>query len=261
MNETLLLTATVQPADVVFCDRNNVQQRLHDYLHTFRFWLGEPLIRRIVLVENSGFDLEPFRAMLGRVGPADKRVEFLSFVQEPFDRNLGKSHGEALIIRHALTHSVLLADATLVFKGTGRYVPTNFFKVWPLVRAALPTFVMANFYDGPDSCDSRFFACHRDFLTGYLLPHAGAINDAQGVYFEHVLARAVVAAQADGRIWLPIPGGGFLVDGVQGSTNTSFPYPLWKRLVYRAIARVRNGAPFHWRLGAPVRRPGQGSQT
>lgn len=261
MNETLLLTATVKPSDVVFCDRNNIQQRLRDYLHAFRFWLGEPLIGRIVLVENSGFDLEPFRTMHGRVGSAEKRVEFLSFVQDPFDRNLGKSYGEVQIIRHALARSVLLADASLIIKGTGRYVPTNFFKVWPLILAVQQPYVMANFYDSADSCDSRFFACHRDFLSNYLIPHASSINDAQGFYFEHALAKAVAAAQADGRTWASIPGGGFLVDGVQGSTNTSFPYPLWKRLAFRAIARVRNGAPFHWRLGAPVRKPGQGSRT
>ena len=261
MKETLLLTATIQPADVIFCDRNNVQQRLADYLHAFRFWLGEPLIDRIVLVENSGFDLQQFRALADKERSTGKQVDLLSFAQAPFDRNLGKSYGEALIIQHALAHSALLADASLVIKGTGRYVPTNFFRVWPQVRAATPAFVMANFHGEADSCDSRFFVCQRDFLRHYLMPLTSSINDAEGFYFEHALASAIAAARADGRAWAPIPGGGFLVDGVQGSTNTAFPYPLWKRLAYRAIARLRNGAPFRWRVGAPVREPGQGSRT
>jgi len=135
---TLLLTATVQPADVIFCDRADVALRLADYLHAFRFWLGEPLIERIVLVENSGFDLDPFRAMANRPAFKHKQVEVLGFTQAPFDRNLGKSYGEALIIQHALSHSRLLTDDGCVIKGTGRYVPTNFYKVWPNVASDSP---------------------------------------------------------------------------------------------------------------------------
>ena len=102
---TLLLTATVRPADVIYCDRAGVHIRLADYMHAFRFWLGEPLIQRIVFVENSGFDLGPFRAMANRPAFGHKQVEVLGFTQAPFDRNLGKSYGEALIIQHALSHS------------------------------------------------------------------------------------------------------------------------------------------------------------
>ena len=257
--ETLLLTATVQPADVIYCDRNAMQQRLDDYLHAFRFWLGEPLVSRIVWVENSGFDLKPFRDMVARLGMQGKKVELLGFTQAPFDRNLGKSYGEALIIQHALNHSALLAEETLILKGTGRYVPINFFKVWPQVRASDRFDVMANFYSHPDVCDSRFFACSRAFLQKYLMPVTPRIHDGNGFYFEHALAAAVGAAREGGQIWRSIPGGGFFVDGVQASTNTTYAYPRWKRLAYRGVARVRNGLPFRWRLGAPVRQVDQGS--
>ena len=258
---TLLLTATVQPADVIYCDRADVALRLADYLHAFRFWLGEPLVRRIVFVENSGFDLRPFREMAGRPAFKDKEVEILGFRQAPFDRNLGKSYGEALIIQHALSHSRLLGDDGYVIKGTGRYVPTNFYKVWPNVACEPAAYVVANFYAYPNEADSRFFACYKEFLSRYLVPVTPDINDGGGFYFEHALAKAIGNAVRDGHIWSAWPGGGLFVDGVQGSTNTSYPYPRWKRYLYRAIATVRNGAPFRWRLGAPVARPGQGSRT
>ena len=258
---TLLLTATVRPADVIFCDRADVDLRLADYLHAFRFWLGEPLVRRIVLVENSGFDLQPFRTMAAQRKFADKQVEILGFTQEPFDRNLGKSFGEALIIRHALSNSRLLREDGYVIKGTGRYVPTNFYKVLPRVASDPPDFVVSNFHGYPHLGDSRFFLCAKEFLLEYLLPEVPQINDGKGVFFEHALANAIANARRDGRKWSEWPGGGLLVDGVQGSTNTLYLYPAWKRYLYRAVATLRTGASFKWRLGAPVAPAAQERET
>src|SRR5437870_2397430 len=129
MDEVLLLTATVQPADVIFCERRDVSTRLQDYLEGFRFWLGERLMQRIVFVENSGVDLTPFRNLAERHG-GHKDVELLSYREAPFDPGLGKSHGEARIIAHALRESRLLRGDWFILKGTGRYCPTNFFRVW-----------------------------------------------------------------------------------------------------------------------------------
>jgi len=258
---TVLLTATIRPGDVIYCDRADVTLRLADYLHAFRFWLGEPLVQRVVFVENSGFDLRPFREIAASSAFAAKQVELLGFTQAPFDRNLGKSFGEALIVQHALANSRLLGDESFIIKGTGRYVPTNFFKVWPQVKTAPARFVVANFNSFPVECDSRFFACQREFLTRYLVPLAPEIHDAAGFYLEHALAKAVVNALREGYVWSSWPAAGLLIDGVQGSTNTVFPHVLWRRYLYRIIARFRNGAPFNWRLGAPVARPGQGSRT
>lgn len=250
---TLLLTATVQPQDVIFCDRRDVETRLRDYLFAFRFWLGERHVQRIVLVENSGYDLSPFRRLAQRHAPR-KQVELLGFTQPPFDAQLGKSYGEARIIQHALEHSRLLSPGDFVIKGTGRYVATNFYKVWPHIVAAPLPFVMANFYRHPAECDSRYFGARVEFLRDYFWSAAQRIHDGEGRYFEHALADAVNAAIADGREWRPFPAGGLLVDGVQASTNTAYQYPRARRLMYRAIAAWRNGVPFSTRLGAPERR-------
>jgi hypothetical protein len=255
---TLLLTATIRPGDVIFCDRRNVETRLSDYLFAFRFWLGESCVRRIVFVENSGFDLDPFRRLVGLPRGKAKQVELISFQQPPFDPNLGKSYGEARIIQYALENSEILRGESFVIKGTGRYYPTNFYKVWPSISSAGFPFVLANFYQFPVVADARYFGAHVDFLRDYFLPATREIDDSNGRYFEHSLAIAINSAVADGRVWRPFPGGGLLVDGVQASTNTVYGYPRWKRLVYRAIATLRNGVPFRVALGAPERRPDQG---
>lgn len=261
MHCALLLTATVTPGDVIFCDRRDETVRLGDYLYAFRFWLGESYVTRIVFVENSGFNLAPFREMLTRHGREDQKVELISFVQPKFDAGLGKSYGEAKIIEHALSHSDLLRDNPFVVKATGRYYATNFFKVWPLVvQTKLPD-VVANFYGYPVECDSRYFGASVAFLRDYFLPQTARINDADGFYFEHALAAAIVTATADGKQYRSWPGGGLLVDGVQASTNTTYEYSRLKRTLYRLIASLRNGVPLRLKLEAPTRKPGQGSKT
>lgn len=261
MQYVLLLTATVTPSDVIYCDRRDETIRLNDYLHAFRFWLGESYVKRIVLVENSGFSLTPFSEMAARLGRRDLNVELITFTQPRFDPHLGKSYGEIKIIEYALAHSKLLRDCPFVLKATGRYYATNFFRVWPhLLKNAFPE-VLASFYQYPIECDSRYFGATVDFLRNYLIPLKDRINDAEGYYFEHALATAVAAAQAAGKEWRPWPGGGLLVDGVQASTNTAYEYSRFKRFTYRCIASVRNGIPLRYSLEAPVRKAGQGSIT
>jgi len=257
----LLLTATIQVGDVIFCDRRDTEVRLHDYLQAFRFWIGEPLICRIVFVENSGYDLQAFRELVATVRRDDLEVEFLSFVQAPFPRTLGKSYGEAKIVEFALQHSTAIARSETVIKCTGRYYATNFFRVWPDVEATGDSYVVVNFYRFPSECDSRIFAASKHFLSDYFSAAAGRIDDSRRYYFEMALADAATAASTDGRVVRAFPGGGFLIDGVQASTNSMYRYPYWKRLTYRVIALIRNGLPLRFRLGAPDHRPGQGSKT
>lgn len=257
----LLLTATVRAGDVIFCDRRDSELRLADYLYAFKFWIGEPLLSRIVLVENSGYDLSAFQEIVDRRARKDLEVELLSFVQKPFARTLGKSYGEAKIVEHAFEHSRLLADAGLVIKCTGRYFATNFFRVWPSFSHETHPYAMVNFYQYPTVCDSRLFAAQPTFYTAYFATAAQSIDDSQGYYFERALADATHAARADGHSVQRLPGGGLLIDGVQASTNTAYAYPYWKRIAYRIVALVRNKLPLRVRVGAPIHLPGQGSKT
>jgi hypothetical protein len=166
------------------------------------------------------------------------------------------------ILKFAFANSRLLATSDVVLKGTGRYLPTNFFRVWPKTCPVQSNEVVANFYKEPTIADSRFFAAPPDFYVSHLFRELDKVDDSRGYYMEHALATAISSfrtlSHGHHRPW---PGGGFLVDGVQGSTNTSFAYPYATRMLYRAIARVRNGLPFSFKLGAPVRRPDQGSKT
>lgn len=261
MQLTILLTSTIQPSDVIFCDRNNINQRFKDYFRSFQFWIGEPSINKIVFVDNSGYGLQEFIKFSCKNRFKNKQVEILSFKQDSFDRNLGKSYGETLIIKYAIENSKIISSSDLILKGTGRYIPTNFYKVHKQLNKLSNTDVVANFYQDNLVCDSRYFLFKKDFFTKFFLPLLNKINDRDGYYFEHCLAEAVNNAKSSGLSWQPIPGGGFLVDGVQGSTNTVYPYPLHKRYLYRLIAMFRNKLPFQFSIGAPNRMNHQGSKT
>lgn len=245
----ILLTATIQAQDNTFCDRRDTVQRHADYQRAIRFWAGERFAPRLVLVENSGADLSALQSIFVVAGWKQSNFELLSYTEPPFPRELGKSYGELRILQFAFEHSRIVRDARYILKGTGRYIPTNFFRVWPRIMSAAEIFAMAN-SNGDNQSDSRFFAGSKAFFRNYLFATLDQINDGSGYHMEHALYDAMARASFDGHRVLPLPGGGFLVDGVQGSRNAAFQYPYHKRIAYRLIARVRNGLPFNWRVQA-----------
>lgn len=243
----VLLTATIRAHDVIYCERRDTVQRQSDYERAIRFWAGERLAPRIVLVENSGADLSPLRQILTRAGWDDSEFELLSFTEEPYPPELGKSYGEMRILQFALEHSNIVRESDVILKGTGRYIPTNFFRVWSGIAASGAFVVMANQH-GDRQSDSRFFAGSPLFFRTYLFACAGLLNDGKGYYMEHALHYAMERAATDGYRVVSFPAGGFLIDGVQGSRNVPFEYPYYKRIVYRIIALIRNRLPFHWKV-------------
>ena len=122
---TLLMTATIAPhnnPDAHF----EVAERRRQYLDAFAFYLkhlAQNTYDRLLFCENSGDELEDFRAMV----PANllKRVYFLCAPPEIFPAYLRKSN-EFLLIDYACDHCPWLReDNAAFFKVTGRYRTLN----------------------------------------------------------------------------------------------------------------------------------------
>ena len=95
--------------------------RESEYAETLRYLLSHhPRIRRIVLAENSGWPLDPFRTIAATENPWGKKVELLQLDCNNFPAHLGKGFGEALLIDRALEASRLVAEVRHVAKLTGR---------------------------------------------------------------------------------------------------------------------------------------------
>lgn len=126
-SDVLLLTATVvPPPDARNLARRDPHTRLQDYLQAFDFYLTllrAGSVRALVLCENSGFDLDPFRVR-ARAAGLEAQVELLSHQGLDHPAQWGRGYGEFKLVDHAMQHSVLIDAAgstARVWKVTGRY--------------------------------------------------------------------------------------------------------------------------------------------
>lgn len=122
----LLMTACIQPSQVNISRhaiwRNDPEIRLNDYKTALEFWLRYPdqRISGIVLVENSGYDLEELRKLASRLNPHNRDTEFLQIRAAAIPEGLHYGYSEVEMIDHAFTQSSLIRNCAHVIKVTGR---------------------------------------------------------------------------------------------------------------------------------------------
>ena len=200
----ILLTATVDPRGMVRTVVSNPDTRLGEYHAVIRDLVVQLPGVSIVVCDNSGWGVE--RAAQGESATLwPDQVQFISFDDHGEAIRRGKGYGEMGIILHVLEHVPAVATADLVVKVTGRYRIANAGPLIDKIGAAGPIDVVVDLVAGLTQADCRFFASSPRFLRDYLVPMRESIDDDRGVCFEHVLARAVHRAMADGLVWRPMP--------------------------------------------------------
>ena len=60
MKTAIILTATIDPKNMILVERKSAEQRLNDYLIAFDFWCKNTQVKNIIFIENSGYNLEKF---------------------------------------------------------------------------------------------------------------------------------------------------------------------------------------------------------
>ena len=234
----VLLTATIAPGEVAFTARSDPRVRMDDYLWALRFWLASTDVPALVFCENSGHDLAPVRALVGREGRPGQEVEVLSFHGQDFDPRRGKGVGEMRAIGHALAQSRLLRSSTRIVKVSGRYRSTSYPALVAQAEAAPHPQVICDLTEGMTAADGRVFLASRDFLERYLLPRQDEIDDQRGAYFEHALAKAFHRAMSEG-IGCTIPAHAIDVQGISGSSGVPFRSGGLHRAVRGILQRAK----------------------
>lgn len=217
----LLLTATVNTNGCSMLARTDAKTRQDDYAQTLTYYLEETA-HPIVLVENSGHDLEFLRRLPcvaralafaspsdaaaqgradGKRAPGDRkqyvaegygaRLELVSLSDNDYPRHLGKGHGEQRAILWALARSRLLNDAarvddrTWVCKITGRLRVPNLDAV---LRVDDPEGRARLATRRPlpfgHAVPSQVFAFRRSVAFALEEPR---VDDSQGFHFEKLL--------------------------------------------------------------------------
>jgi len=121
------MTATITPPpNVPKLARADPQVRLNDYCKALENYLTLPesTVDRIVFVENSDSDLTPLREIAAS-HDSGSRCEFIGFDGNDFPPEWGRAYGEFRLLDHAFATSSHLANATQVWKVTGRLRVAN----------------------------------------------------------------------------------------------------------------------------------------
>jgi hypothetical protein len=234
---TVLLTATVKPEHTPYLAHSDSRNRLAEYRRTLRNWLSVPLPFPLVLCENSGYDLSGFAAICEADNLAHRAVTLLSFDDNEAAHCYGKGNGELALIERCLEYERSRGLERRILKITGRLWARNAAAL--LAALARETAdVACDLQRDLTFADSRAFCATRAFWERYLLPRRGQADDRQGVYFEHVLARAVHSALADGGKWAPLPLSPW-IEGTSATLGRPYRSNLARRAAQVFLSRLK----------------------
>lgn len=202
-SSVLLLTACVNPRGMSQTVLQDSSLRLEKYREAIRYYL-EHTSFPIVVVENTGVDFSSFFPEEAASG----RLECIAFEGNDYDRALGKGYGEGVIIRHAFEQSRLLGRYPFVIKATGSHCVTNLMRIlrlatWISVDNADLVICEAKPYRSLARSD--LFVGSVSFFRQHFIPRLSQIDEAKGVWFEHVLFDSVCAAEGDGFQFIFLP--------------------------------------------------------
>lgn len=188
MKTTILMTACINPCNMTNTAVKNVDIRKREYKEALQYYLRRTKFD-IVFVENSGTDISSFFIQEIQQG----RLEVVVFQGNDFPTYLGKGFGEGKILRYAFMHSKKLLHNGKIYKVSGRHIVRNINAIETMSHfLALPKhFVLCDFNPKSHSAISDLFLATRDFYIDYFLPLVSEVDESQGIWFEHMLYKAL----------------------------------------------------------------------
>ncbi len=237
-NMVLLLTATVDPREIVLLKRKDPIIRFHDYKKALYQWLSVPYPRKIVFCENSTWDLKELKQLYNRYNPYNKELEILSFNGNNYTRCLGKGYGDVEIIKYFIENSKLPSSNDLVLKVSGRYIVKNIKSIVNGILIHPEVDIFCDLRHNLTISDSRVFCASIQFLKKYLIPMQDKIDDSTGTFMEHILARAALICIANGGIWRTLPRYP-RIEGISGTGNSKYRSSTLFNIKWDTINKIK----------------------
>jgi hypothetical protein len=98
---------------------------LQDYKKSFNFWISNSNIKKIIFIENSGYDLEVL--LYETAKNSKKEIEIISNkLNETYDKNLGKGYGQYLCLKEVFDKSTIAKKTNYFIDVTGRHCVKKF---------------------------------------------------------------------------------------------------------------------------------------
>lgn len=234
---SLIITACIKPINIPYLERTSEIVRLNDYKISFKKWLDNNFINKIIFIENSGYDLEYFREEAKKY--PTKEVEILSsYSNNFFDKSLGKGYGEYLCIKEVFEKSKLAQIGNFFLKISGRYYITNLESIYnELVNKNPDIYVILK--NNLKFVDTYFFGGSKKFFIDYVLPSSEKINDTKGIYIEHCVAKAVLSGINDNLKFKHQSVYPF-AEGYIGTNNKKIKNNIFKKIKMNLFGKLKN---------------------
>tara|TARA_B110000503_G_C7107443_1_gene396548 strand:+ start:815 stop:1561 length:747 start_codon:yes stop_codon:yes gene_type:complete len=238
MNCALILTCTIDPRGIRFLVRNNINDRLNDYKESFDFYFNNEKIKKIIIIENSGYSVN-FIKSLKNFKNKDKNIEIISTkINNYYDRSLGKGYGEYLNLKTIFHRSKIAKKTKFFIHVSGRYKILNFSRIVSEIESKNPE-IYLNLKDNLRYGDTTIYAGTKKFFLNYLIPNAKKTNDFKKNYFEHCASRAALISIADGMKFIN-PSIYPIVNGFIGTNGKKFNYNFIKKIKLFFFSKIKS---------------------
>tara|TARA_B100001121_G_scaffold302221_1_gene314525 strand:+ start:521 stop:1276 length:756 start_codon:yes stop_codon:yes gene_type:complete len=237
-NFCLILGCTIDPNHIQNLVRKDKILRLEDYKISLKKWFKNNFLEKILIVENSGYDLSDL-VKISEPYKDSKKIEFLSNnLNNSFDPKLGKGYGESIILNEAVKNSVLLKDSESFVHVSGRYYIKNFDNfIKEFISSNSDIFL--NISDNLKYSSANIYAGKKIFLTNYVLPESQKVNDSNNYFFENCIASATLKAILD-NYKFQIPTTYPIIDGIIGTNNKKYKYNIFQKLKLLFFGKLKH---------------------
>ena len=193
---SIILTCTVNPIQMPNLVRSSPEIRFQDYKKSFNFWVNNAFVNKIILLENSNFDLSYFNKIAKDID--NKEIEIISSnSNNKYDKSLGKGYGQYLCLKEIFDQSQIVKTTKYFIDVTGRHCVKNFKAIIEdIIKNESDIYV--NITDNLKFADANIYGGTKNFFINYLLPETKKTNDSQNKIFENCVASATLKAISDG---------------------------------------------------------------
>ena len=236
-NFSIILTACINPINMPFLQRTLSDDRLNDYKIAFRKWCNNSLVKKIIFIENSGYDITFFQDEAKKF--PKKEIEVISNnSNNTFEKHLGKGYGEFLCLREVFANSKIVKNTEYFLKITGRYYLKNFTKIYYDLKSNKSD-IQINLKNNLTYADSNIFSGSKNFFVNYVIPYASKTNDTNGIFIEHCIAKAALSGINDNlnfKHFKVYPD----IEGIIGTNNKVIKNNLFKKIKLFLFGKIKN---------------------
>lgn len=198
MNFTLILTSSIEPSQFSGkIKRNDVNQRLNDYIDSLKKWLllDEKRITHIIFADNSSHSLEKLELLVEKYNVYNRKIEFIKTEETIVPNGIHYGYSELEIIDDCYIKSKLIKQNEYIIKCTGRIFIRNISKTLNDFNHQSDIMIDSRLFNlfgyNHEYCVTNFFIVKRDFYFTELFNIKdkmieNKVSHFELIYFKHL---------------------------------------------------------------------------